>query len=305
MSTIHLPPPLQPLELLYASPEVVEDAPLPLPPALAQLYGPLSFPVSSSHPQVIGNFVETLDGVVALDTAGSGGGGEISGYNACDRAVMGLLRATADAVVVGAGTLRADPRHRWTASHIYPALAEAYQQLRVALGKPEPPLNVIVTASGGVDTSLPVFQSGEVPVLIVTTAVGMERLARASLPTQVGAVAPGATERLSAGDVLAAIAQVRAGDRILVEGGPHLMGDFLAERCLDELFLTLAPQVAGRGGAQGTHARPGFVAGREFAPEDPRWGHLTSIHRGGSHLFLRYAFAPTRAAHPQEGPAKS
>jgi riboflavin biosynthesis pyrimidine reductase len=48
---------------------------------------------------------------------------------------------------------------------------------------------------------------------------------------------------------------------ILVEGGPLLMGDFFAERLLDELFLTLAPQIAGR---DGSVERPGFVAGKRL-----------------------------------------
>ena len=74
---------------------------------------------------------------------------------------------------------------------------------------------------------------------------------------------------------------------ILVEGGPQLIGDFFAERCLDELFLTLAPQVAGR---DDTSERPGLVAGKRFAPEHPIWGTLVGVKRGGSHLFLRYAF---------------
>jgi riboflavin biosynthesis pyrimidine reductase len=77
---------------------------------------------------------------------------------------------------------------------------------------------------------------------------------------------------------------------ILTEGGPRLFGDFLAEKYLDELFLTLAPQVAGR---DGHIERPGLVAGKIFAPEHPLWGKLISLKRGGSHLFLRYAFEST------------
>jgi riboflavin biosynthesis pyrimidine reductase len=77
---------------------------------------------------------------------------------------------------------------------------------------------------------------------------------------------------------------------VLVEAGPRLMGDFVAERLLDELFLTVAPQVAGR---DGIPARPGFVAGKRLAPEDPVWGTLVGLKRAGSHLFLRYAFSRT------------
>ena len=65
------------------------------------------------------------------------------------------------------------------------------------------------------------------------------------------------------------------------------MGDFYAERVLDEQFLTLAPQVAGRDDAK---ERPGFVAEKILAPEFPTWGTLASVKRSASHLFLRYAF---------------
>jgi riboflavin biosynthesis pyrimidine reductase len=65
------------------------------------------------------------------------------------------------------------------------------------------------------------------------------------------------------------------------------MGNFFAERCLDELFLTFAPQIAGR---DDSAVRPGLVAGKSFAPEQPLWGTLASVKRGGSHLFLRYTF---------------
>jgi hypothetical protein len=66
-----------------------------------------------------------------------------------------------------------------------------------------------------------------------------------------------------------------------------LIGDFFAQRRQDELFLTLAPQVAGRDSCS---ERPGLVAGKRFAPEHPIWGTLVGVKRGGSHLFLRYAF---------------
>ena len=155
---------LAPLESLFDMEQRGYD--LPLPPALSTLYGRLSFPSHPGRPRVVGNFVTTLDGVVALNEPGNAGGGDISGFNQHDQLVMGLLRALADAVIVGAGTLRSVPQHRWTAQHIYPPLTDAYQQLRISLGKSAPPLNVIVTARGEVSLDLPVFQSGEVAVLL-------------------------------------------------------------------------------------------------------------------------------------------
>src|SRR5512134_4005138 len=277
--------PLAPLESLF---DAARGEELPLPPDLAALYGPLRFPAWDGRPYVIGNFVTTLDGVASLSDPELPGGGPISGSNPHDRMVMGLLRSVADAVIVGAGTLRSVPRHLWTAEYIFPALAGSYRALRTASGKIEPPLTVIVTARGEIDPELPVFRSGEVRTLIVTTPEGARSIRERGLSRTVGIEEVKSTRGIDARAILSAVGRVRPGNIYLVEGGPRLMGDFFAEGCLDELFLTLAPQVAGR---DGTVERPGFVAGKRFAPERPLWGTLSGAKRGGNHLFLRYSFA--------------
>jgi len=279
--------PLTPLEPLY---DLARGENVPLPPELEALYGRLRFPPHPGRPYVIANFVSTLDGVVSLGVPGQAGGAEISGANPHDQLVMGLLRATADAVVVGAGTLRSIPDHVWTAEYIYPALAVPFGDMRRSLGNSRPPLNVIVTARGEVDPEWRVFQSGEAPVLIVTSTAGLKRLRTLGLPQSVRVEAAQAAGRLEARAILDTISRVHPGELLLVEGGPHLLGDFFAGACVDEQFLTLAPQLAGR---DGSGQRPGLVAGRTFAPEHPLWGTLVSIKRGGDHLFLRYAF-PSR-----------
>jgi riboflavin biosynthesis pyrimidine reductase len=262
---------------------------LPLPAALKRLYGRLRLPCHTRRPHVIANFVSTLDGVVSLGIPGKAGGGEISGFDPHDRMVMGLLRAVADVVVIGAGTLRAaSAQHIWTADYISPSLADAYAELRAALGKKEPPLNVVVTASGEIDLERRLFQSGEVASLIVTTADGARRIADRPLPPAVRVVGATETAALTARAVLATVCHERPGRLVLVEAGPRVTSLFFAERLLDELFLTLAPQVAGR---DGTLARPGLAAGNLFAPADAKWGALASVKRGGDHLLLRYAFA--------------
>ena len=275
---------LAPLQTLYDAPQGHD---VPLPAELAALYGRFALPAPQERPYVIGNFVTTLDGVVSLNVPGQSGGGPISGFDEHDRMVMGLLRAVADVVVVGAGTVRdVSPRHIWSAEYIYPPLAAAYGELRQRLQKPAAPLNVVVTARGDLDLSLRVFQSGDVPVLIVTTRRGAERIPAGDLPPWVQVVPTDGADAVSARAVLRAIRTVQAGDLILVEGGPKLMGDFVAEQCLDELFLTLAPQIAGRNAVE----RPGLVAGKQFAPEHPIWGTLAGLKRGTSHLFMRYQF---------------
>jgi riboflavin biosynthesis pyrimidine reductase len=237
---------------------------------------------------MIGNFVTTPSSVVTLNIPDQSGGGPISGFDPHDHLVMGLLRAVADAVIVGAGTLRAvSPEHRWTATYIYPALASSYQHLRVSLLKEDQPLNVIVTARGEVNLALPLFQEGLVPVCIVTTPQGERHLREQPIPPGVQIACVPGTPDISAHEIVQAVCRVRDCTLILVEGGPRVLGSFLAKHLLDELFLTLAPQIAGR---DQQVERPGLVSGQLFAPEHPLWGTLISVKRGGSHLFLRYAF---------------
>ncbi len=277
---------LTPLETLLG---VEQGDDLPLPDKLAGLYGRLRFPPTGER-YAISKFVTTLDGVVALMVPGHESGGAISGNNQYDRMVMGILRAVSDAVVVGAGTLRSVPEHLWTAEYIFPSLADEYVQLRTSLGKPEPPLNVIVSGSGNLVPNFRVFRSQEVPVLIVTTPSGAKRIEALSMPRSVKVIAVEKDGPVGAGAILNATNEARHSNIVLVEGGPMLMGDFFAERRLHELFITLAPQVAGR---DGSVERPGLVSGKRFAPEDPRWGTLVGAKRAGDHLFLRYAFTQT------------
>jgi riboflavin biosynthesis pyrimidine reductase len=275
---------------------------LPLPAKLARLYGCLRMPLPRSRPYVFSNFVTTLDGVVSLNAKGHASGADISGFSAQDRMVMGLLRAIADVVIVGSGTLAADRRHVWTGGAIFPGLAHEYLRLSQALGKCGVPLNVIVSGSGKLDLRLPVFASGEVPALIVTTSAGAKRLRTQSVPgsVEIRAVRRSASgtrssasavrrsaSAITASAILEEVCRVSPGKAILVEGGPRLLGDFFAEHLVDEQFLTLAPQIAGRDAGDG---RLSLVMGKAFAPRDPLWGTLIDVRRGSSHLFLRYSF---------------
>jgi len=275
---------LTPLQTLYC----LNRRALPLPARLARLYGNLHMPLPRSGAHVFSNFVSTLDGVVSLQVKGHSTGGDISGFSAQDRMVMGLLRAVADAVVVGSGTLAADPEHYWTPAAIYPELARDYERLRTAMGKRQPPLNVVVSASGQLDLRLPVFASGRVPVLIVTTQAGARRL-RGQKPRDWVKIraARSARGELAPRAILGAVARETPGRRILVEGGPRLLASFFHQRLIAEQFLTLAPQLAGRELGDG---RLGLVMGETFAPRNPRWARLTDVRRGHSHLFLRYSF---------------
>jgi riboflavin biosynthesis pyrimidine reductase len=73
----------------------------------------------------------------------------------------------------------------------------------------------------------------------------------------------------------------------LCEGGPHLFGELLRARVVDELFLTMAPQVVGR---DATNDRLSLVEGTSFGEKQGRWSSLTAVRRAGDDLFLRYRF---------------
>jgi riboflavin biosynthesis pyrimidine reductase len=292
---------LSPFEVLL---ERAEGRAAPLPEPLARLYGRLAFPdVAPGGAWVISNFVESIDGVAAFGDPAVDPVprtlSEISASDPHDRALMGLLRAIADAVVVGAGTLQAIPRHLWLPSAIAPAYAPAWDALRATQGKPRAPLAVIVSGSGEVDTALPVFQHTEAPALLVTSSAGARRLAGATLGPQASIYDAGAGGVLSARAILDAISATldmlnqsdTSGARgararlILVEGGPRLLGQFVAEGLLDEQFLTVAPQLIGRDAS--VH-RPGLIEGQRLIPQRPTWARLVSARAAGDYLFLRY-----------------
>ena len=269
--------------------ETTRGSALPLPAKLSRLYGSFRLPTPRARLHVFSNFVSTLDGVVSLQVKGHSGGGDISGFNDQDRMVMGLLRATADAVIVGSGTLAADPEHLWTPQAICPELGDDYRRLADAMAKPRAALNVIVSAGGTVNLRLPVFASGKVSAMIITTARGAKQLQRQRVPdaVQIQAIRRRSGE-IPAADILRAVGRAISGKRVLIEGGPRLLGTFYKARLIDEQFLSLAPQLSGR---ESGDARMSLVMGKTFAPRDPLWGQLIDVRQGSRLLFLRYSFA--------------
>lgn len=191
---------------------------------------------------------------------------------------MGLLRACADAVMVGAGTLHATPGHQWTPEHIFPELAAPFAELRSTLGRKPRPRLVILTASGNLDVSHTAMVAG---ATVVTTVRGAAQL-KPRLPDSCDVLEIGT----DAVDVRSALTELRARgyELVLTEGGPHLMGDLIKAEALDEAFITVSPVVAGRDEQE----RLGMVAGVEFLPSIQIWSRLVSARRAGNFLFLRY-----------------
>jgi riboflavin biosynthesis pyrimidine reductase len=269
-----------------------------LPEGIAALYdGELQFSFRpNGRPLIIGNFVQTLDGIVSFKIPHQSGGGVISGGNEEDRFIMALLRACADAVMVGTGTLHEDSGHLWTSEFIYPSMAERFVGLRTRLGKKSAhPLNVIVTGSGHINLAERVFWTTDVRVLILTTARGQAHLLRqhapALSPTTQVRILPG-QDALLPEDIASALYGEYGIKLLLHEGGPTFFSSFLTSRLVDELFLTVAPHIVGSGLLR---ERPSFAVAVHFAPHEAVQGDLVSVKRpdSGNHLYLRYRLAHT------------
>lgn len=227
---------------------------------------------------VYANFVSSIDGIVALEDGTAASGGIISGRNEMDRFVMGLLRAFADAVLVGAGTIRAEGgKALWTPEYIFPAATDAFAALRQSLKRQQTPRLVIVAARGDLDPSQRSLQVG---TLVLTTMATAPRL-RKALPQacEVRAVSDGDTVGV---DEIFATLKEEGHRTILTEGGPHLFGQLVDRNRVDELFLTVSPKLVGQ------HGRSfGLIRGVDFG-RTFKGGRLMSVRRADSHLFLRY-----------------
>ena len=259
---------------------LAEDDDLPawdVPAEIERLYGRLGLPDEC----LVANFVQSLDGVVAIPGLPRSHA-VVSDDSEADRFVLALLRACADVVLVGTGTLAASPQGTWRVDKAYPEAATAFAELRAARGVREHPLVAIVTSGISFSPSHRVLETG---AIVLTTEAAAPGIAEA-VPdaTEVIAVNDGASVDLRAG-----IAALRKRDhRVIVsEAGPTLFGQLVAAELVDELWLTVSPLLAGRALA----ARLNLVEGVELLPERRVAGELRSARANGSHLFLRYGLS--------------
>lgn len=202
-------------------------------------------------PWLRANMVATLDGAA---TGADGRSGSINGP--ADGRVFHLLRALADVVVVGAGTVRAE-------GYRAPRTPDRFLAGRRGRGQADHPALAIVTASGDV----PVEVLTDDPQPWVFTVVGgahAERL-EAHLPGDRLVVHEDAVDLRAVIETLAAAGL----PRVLTEGGPTLLGDLLAADVVDELCLTWSPQLVGGPARRVVTHAPWLVP-----PRDARLAHL-------------------------------
>lgn len=215
------------------------------------------------RPWVMANVVTSADGATAL----AGESRELSGP--ADREVFHALRAIADAVMVGAATVRAD---RYGPMRPPPAVADA----RVRRGQaPVAPI-VVVSRSLDLDWDSPLFVEADIPTIVAApTDAPEEGRAAARDAGELIVAGTGATDL---GPVLEEVAR-RGLPSVLCEGGPGMFAELAEGGLLDELFLAISPQLVA-GGAQ--RVLPGAL----LVP--PLALRIVALLEGDGFVFLRY-----------------
>jgi riboflavin-specific deaminase-like protein len=218
--------------------------------------------VSLAHedrPYLVTNFALTLDGRATL----GGRSGPIGSRT--DTAMLVGLRTTVDAVMIGAGTMRAESYGR-------PVADQHKRARRERRGLPHDPLMVLVSNSLELPWDAPLFTCGQGRVLIFSAgdAEPPETATKVRVVRHDGVV-----------DLPAAMRYLRheRGIRaLLCEGGPHLHAQLIEAGLVDELFVTHAPKLAG---GEGPHLVHGL-------PERERPLELAWLLEEDGELFARY-----------------
>lgn len=275
--------PATPFELLFDG--SVGPGPA-LPEEFRRVYpAPWALPAAGARPYVYSNFVISRDGRVSFSEPGRMSGADVSGFDEHDRWLMALLRARADAILMGDNTLRIEPDHLWSAEFIFPQDALAFASLRRLEGRAEVPLQVFLSLEGDIDVgSAEVFSRSAFHVVVGTTGRGAARL-RALPATRARLdVLDLGDEAVDVRALLRALRDDYGVQTVLCEGGPRAYGSLLAAGCVDDEFLTLSPLVIG---AAPDVPRPSLIEGVAFPASDPPRSRPLSLHRAGDMLFLR------------------
>jgi riboflavin biosynthesis pyrimidine reductase len=213
----------------------------------------------NGEPRVALNMIASVDGRIAVGGHSAALGGP------ADRALFHALRAKADAVMVAAGTLRAE-RYGPIIRNL------GVRALRAGQGLPEQPLAVIVSRGLDLDPTLPLLAETGARVVVVPPAAG-------GLPAGAAEVDYIRTSTLRAG--LAELRQRFGARLVLCEGGPALNGALAAEALIDELFLAISPLLVG----DTPDGRSLLTGG---APRDPLSLELRMLLEYESQLYARY-----------------
>ena len=202
----------------------------------------------------------------------------LSGKTDIDR--VDELRAGSDAILIGAGTVRAD-------DPVLLLRSDAHRAARVASGRSPDPARVVISGSGNLDPAARMFATGANRIVYVSSG------AVAATRDRLG----GKADVADAGDpvdlsrVLADLA-VRGIAWLIVEGGASVLTNFLQAGLADELVLAVAPFFIG------DSAAPRFVNPGHFPWTPGHRARLASVTSAGDMAVLRYVLSSRSDAAP-------
>ena len=214
------------------------------------------------RPYVVLNMVATLDGRITI----GGRSGPIGGE--ADRELFHGLRTQADAVMVGGGTIRTERYGRIVRK-------PERREVRVAEGLEADPLAIVVSARLELPEDLPLLQSADSTVCVLTAST--EELPPS--PAEVVYLRGPAGTELELAPLLGKLRSEHGVRSILCEGGASLNESLIRERVVDELFLSIAPKLAGG---------PPLTILTGDALEPPLEAELVRLLEHEGHLFGRY-----------------
>lgn len=188
---------------------------------------------AEGRPWVLVNFITSADGGTAIEGKSSGLG------DPDDKAVFQALRAVPDVILVGSGTVEAEDYQPVT-------LDEQRRERRLAAGLTEVPVLAIVSGRLSFNTEARVFSDPEHKPMVIT-GPGADPVKLAMLGDAADVVI---LEEVTPAAILARLSAAKI---ILCEGGPTLVGQFVAGHLVDELDLTIAPVMIGGRSARIAH----------------------------------------------------
>jgi riboflavin biosynthesis pyrimidine reductase len=276
-----------------------QGEPSPVQDAAYEPYGRLGFPPAPpGRPWIFSNFVQSLDGIVSFK--GKHAAGSDISHSEEDRWLMDLLRAHADAVMIGINTLIQETmlggRERGPVFRIMDA---ELRRLRQRLGKRRE-VNIFVTGSATLDLSAyRVFDRELVEAVVVTTKTGAQRLAEKKTPPHVRVIVSGEDKLVDLREAAGRLRRELGIEHLLCEGGPTLYGYLSRAGMVDEKFVTVSPVEIGqvvppeqeRSPADAllpSPYRPTTFCAPGFTVENAPWWNWVSCRRVGEHQFSRY-----------------
>jgi riboflavin biosynthesis pyrimidine reductase len=262
-------------------------------------YGKLAFPAPHrERPWTYANFVQSIDGVASFKGRHSSGA-DIS-QSAEDRWLMDLLRAHADAIIMGVNTLLEEtlsrPDLNGGRGPVYCIEDASLRDLRTKLGRRREKV-IFVTASASLDPkAFRVFDGDLMDALILTTPAGAARLKSRGAAIEV--MIAGHDTTIDLPTAMRALRHEMGIGYLLCEGGPTLYGSMSRAGLIDEKFVTVSPVEVGLlppedGASPPTHdnrpnVRPTTFMYPGFTKDNAPWWRWMSCRRVGDHQFNRY-----------------